>query len=71
MTIDKDQFNDWLNLPVTNVIFDKLKERKQEALDCLVNYSFDDKLMFIGELRGIIRGMDSILNVSYEEVEND
>ena len=66
MGLTKSEFIQWMETPVTQVVFKNLKEKIQEAKD-IIAYKTESDPDGDQLLRGMIRAWDDILDITYEE----
>jgi len=72
--ITKEQFDNWIDNPVTKEIFSQLKFYRDNSQAYLNAGSFPDgesALLIIGELRGTLRAYDQLLTITYSAEENE
>jgi hypothetical protein len=68
--IDKHIFKDWLNHPITKIIQSRLIQRKDKAYSHIKDINSQNYLA-IGKNIGKLESIDDILNIRYEDIEEN
>jgi hypothetical protein len=75
MEISKQDFKDWLNHPISKLVFAAVREERDYVKESMTNFSdimTDDKLeRKLARYVGIYEGLDYLLDIRYESIIED
>lgn len=64
--LSKEDWEEWLNLPQTKMLFQAIREEQEIGLQVLINQSVIDAL-HQARLVGTLAGLQKVLNYTYDD----